>query len=98
MEEAYDLVEMIVSRLQKGLRCVMHCRGGMGRAGMLAACVLLRIGECVSAAEAIATVRKRRGKGAVESRAQEAFVSRYLKDMLGRLESMTKAACEDAVE
>ena len=71
------LVEQIVEELDKGMRCVMHCRGGMGRAGMMAACVLLRRGECSKAKDAIETVRKRRGRGAVESRAQEDFVAKY---------------------
>lgn len=34
------------------------CRGGVGRAGMMAACVLLRLGACTSAAEAIQQVGK----------------------------------------
>eukprot|EP00282_Hemiselmis_andersenii_P006436 CAMPEP_0114140008 /NCGR_PEP_ID=MMETSP0043_2-20121206/17155_1 /TAXON_ID=464988 /ORGANISM="Hemiselmis andersenii, Strain CCMP644" /LENGTH=232 /DNA_ID=CAMNT_0001234073 /DNA_START=98 /DNA_END=796 /DNA_ORIENTATION=+ len=74
---ARELVERVVGELAKGKRVVMHCRGGMGRAGMMAACVLYRVGEAQGHKAAIEMVRKRRGKGAVESRAQEAFVAKY---------------------
>jgi hypothetical protein len=87
-------VERIVDELDKGMRCVMHCRGGMGRAGMMAACVLLRRGECSKAKEAIETVRKRRGRGAVESRAQEDFVAKYSQRLVGLVALSRQAALE----
>ena len=34
----------------------VHGRGGVGRAGMIAACLLLRLGKVATAAEAIAEV------------------------------------------
>jgi hypothetical protein len=37
---------------------VIHCRAGVGRAGMIAACVLLRLGAATSAGDAIAQVRQ----------------------------------------
>eukprot|EP00754_Rhynchopus_humris_P019915 Rhum_TRINITY_DN14668_c8_g1::Rhum_TRINITY_DN14668_c8_g1_i1::g.109303::m.109303 len=56
---------------------LVHCRGGVGRAGLLACCVILRLGEVRSADEAIAVVRSRRDPRAVESQIQVNFVKKY---------------------
>ena len=55
-----------------GGRVLIHCRGGLGRAGMLAARLLVETG--VPAADAMAKVRAVR-PGAVETRAQERWVA-----------------------
>lgn len=55
-----------------GGRVLIHCRGGIGRSGMLAARLLVESG--VSAADAIAEVRAVR-RHAVETRAQERWVA-----------------------
>ncbi len=54
-----------------GGRVLIHCRGGIGRSGMLAARLLVESG--VPAADAMAEVRAVR-RGAVETRAQERWV------------------------
>ena len=56
---------------------VMHCRGGVGRAGMMAACTLMLLREAATPKAAIAIVRQRRCKQAVETRRQEDFVAAY---------------------
>lgn len=60
--------------LRDGDSIVVHCKGGLGRAGMIAARLLVELG--VPAAEAIAQVRTARGRGAIETRAQQAVVER----------------------
>lgn len=57
--------------LHRGERVFVHCRGGLGRAGMVSARLLVELGE--SAADAIRRVREAR-PGAIETRAQEAWV------------------------
>ncbi len=54
---------------------MVTCMGGLGRSGTLAACTLVAAG--VSPAAAIASVRAARGPRALETSAQEAFVSTF---------------------
>lgn len=60
-----------------GERVAMHCRGGVGRAGTLAACLRLMRGEDTCAEGAIQAVRRMRCARAVESRRQEAFIKHF---------------------
>ena len=61
-------VEDIAERIEEGETVVVHCRGGLGRSGMVAASVLVALGH--PAEEAIKTVRGAR-KGAIETPDQE---------------------------
>lgn len=78
MEAAHAVVVGAAAALQRGNSSVLHCRGGVGRAGMMGACLLLLTGEAATAKQAIGLIRKRRCKQAVETRRQEDFVKRYL--------------------
>ena len=77
IQAAHAVVASVTSVLQRGENSVMHCRGGVGRAGMMAACLLLFTCEATTPKQAIGFVRKRRCKQAVETRRQEDFVKRY---------------------
>ena len=66
-----DTVNLIRARLSLGEHIVVHCRGGLGRAGTVAACVLVSDG--MDATDAMSLVRSCR-PGAIETRGQEAFV------------------------
>jgi hypothetical protein len=59
--------------LASGTDVVVHCRGGLGRAGMIAARLLVELG--MAADQAIRDVRRAR-KGAIETPAQLALVRR----------------------
>src|SRR5262249_6748975 len=63
--------EKLRSMLQNGFDVLVHCRGGLGRAGTIAARLLVELG--VDPVTAIANVRKVR-QGAIETRVQEQFV------------------------
>ena len=62
----------IRDRLRSGFDVVIHCRGGLGRAGTIAARLLVELG--MRPDEAIRRVRDARGPGAIETPAQEAHV------------------------
>ena len=64
----------ILNRLGQGEYVVLHCRGGLGRAGLVAALVLIESG--LPAEAAIRTVREAR-PGAIETSAQEQYVRAY---------------------
>lgn len=59
------------NQLRAGFNVLVHCKGGLGRAGTVAARLLIDLGW--TPAEALAAVREVR-PGAVETRAQEAYV------------------------
>jgi ADP-ribosyl-[dinitrogen reductase] hydrolase len=65
--------EGLRDRLRAGFDILVHCKGGLGRAGMIAARLLVELG--VDAETAITRVRKAR-PGAIETSAQEAVVRR----------------------
>ncbi|WP_145135349.1 protein-tyrosine phosphatase family protein [Roseomonas gilardii] len=65
------LAGQTLERLDAGERVAIHCWGGRGRSGTLAAALLLARG--LSAPEAIAQVRRAR-PGAIETPEQEAWV------------------------
>jgi hypothetical protein len=73
------LVGQVVDALTTGETVVVHCRGGLGRSGTIAACCLVARGR--DPREAIALVRAAR-PGAVEIREQEKFVERFARDPL----------------
>ena len=65
---------LLKNELLEGKNVVFHCRGGKGRAGTIAAILLIDLGH--EKKEAIDLVRERR-KGAIETKAQENFITAY---------------------
>ena len=73
-ERAWQIVSPdLHSRLTVGERVVVHCKGGLGRTGTIAARLLIETG--IAPETAMALVRKAR-PGAIENDAQEAYVRR----------------------
>jgi protein-tyrosine phosphatase len=68
---ARAVIDLALARVADGKTVVFHCRGGLGRAGTMAACALVGLGQAPE--EAIARVRQVR-PGAIETREQERFV------------------------
>lgn len=86
--DAFDaLVEHVAAHLESGRHIVVHCKGGLGRAGMVAACTLLRVGVFQTVRDAIAEVRRCRSASSIENRWQEDFVAAYAV-------RLTKEMCE----
>ena len=65
---------LLKKELLTGKNILLHCWGGKGRAGTVAAILLIEFGENKN--EAINIVRAKR-KGAIESKAQEDFILSY---------------------
>jgi hypothetical protein len=70
----FPLIRALLQAAAEGRTVVIHCRGGLGRSGLVAACALVARGK--GAAEAMAIVRAAR-RGAIERDAQEAFVQAF---------------------
>jgi predicted protein tyrosine phosphatase len=81
LEATEGVVDVIVARMERGQTVVVHCLGGLGRSGTIAACVLVARGSAPK--EAIRVVRKAR-PGALEVPSQEAFVGRFAALVGGR--------------
>jgi ADP-ribosyl-[dinitrogen reductase] hydrolase len=64
----------IRARLDTGGSVILHCRGGLGRTGLVAALVLIATG--IEANEAVRVVRNLRPR-AIETAAQERYVLTY---------------------
>ena len=73
-EDAFPLVREILEHLAAGETVVVHCMGGLGRSGTIAACALVARG--VAPGRAVEEVRVAR-PGALESSAQVAFVRSF---------------------
>jgi protein-tyrosine phosphatase len=63
--------EALCQTLSAGGNVLVHCRGGLGRVGTVAGCLLVEMG--LSPQEAIQRVRQARS-GAIETAAQEQYV------------------------
>lgn len=64
----------ILGRLRAGQRVVVHCKGGLGRAGMISAQILIELG--VPAELAISIVRRARPH-AIQTPEQERYIREY---------------------
>jgi hypothetical protein len=74
MPATLELVGKLSEAIDRRRTVVVHCRAGMGRAGLIAASCLVARGA--GAADAIAAVRAARA-GAVEEPWQEAFIGQF---------------------
>lgn len=94
LDRTAGFVRRLVEMLARGEKVVVHCRGGVGRAGLMAACTLLQIGSAASAGGAIEEVRRRRCRRAVESASQVRFIEKYAAELKAERRSLGVAAPE----
>ena len=75
LAEMRALVQWLSDNLAEGAHIMIHCVGGLGRSGLVAACYLTSQG--LEAEEAVQEVRCARSPRAVESATQEAFIRSF---------------------
>lgn len=78
LPEFSRFAEKVASLLRENKSVVVHCRQGVGRAGLLAACVLIL--NSVSADDALSRISQARGCVVPETEEQKAFVERFAND------------------
>lgn len=77
MSKTRTFVKKLVGYLEDGKNIVIHCKGGLGRTGEIAACALVELGW--SAPDAIVEVRRARSPKAIQTSSQEQFIKNYAK-------------------
>ena len=70
---AIDCVDMIRSRIAEGRNVGIHCRAGIGRSALIAACVLYRMGHDVGSA--FERIKHARGVDVPDTQEQRDWVS-----------------------
>ena len=75
-EEMHRMVDWLHDSMSKGEKVLMHCVGGLGRTGSVAACFLKKYHK-LQTKEAINLVREARSARAVETKNQEEFVEEF---------------------
>jgi protein-tyrosine phosphatase len=70
-----ELIEDVNRRLLAGRNVLIHCRQGVGRSGLVAACLLVRNG--MSPGAAVESISSARGVTVPETLEQRAWVERY---------------------
>lgn len=80
LEQWQSLGSRLTTDLLAGAKVVVHCKGGLGRAGTVAAMLLLQTGTAIDATDAISKVRRAR-PGAIETQQQEDFVRSWAQNL-----------------
>jgi protein-tyrosine phosphatase len=79
-KDTLELVRHLEQQLAQGKKIAVHCRQGIGRAGLLAACILVAGGvNLASAWDRIATAR---GCAVPETSEQREWAARFVRDLL----------------
>jgi protein-tyrosine phosphatase len=73
--EFLALADEITASVKQGLAVAVHCRAGIGRSGLLAACILFRLG--IDASNAFAVVSKARGLTVPDTSGQIDWFSKH---------------------
>jgi len=76
LEEINECVSKISTWLVQNEKIMIHCVGGLGRSGLVAACYLKSIG--IESNQSIKIIREYRSPRAIETKIQEEFVVEYV--------------------
>jgi protein-tyrosine phosphatase len=76
-----ELVNSLAERLRAGDSVAVHCRAGIGRSGLVGACVLGQLGVALDSA--FAMLSRARGVAVPDSEAQAEWVREFMRDLAG---------------
>lgn len=74
-DELYSLVAQLTDELKSGKHIVVHCRGGIGRTGLICCCILVATG--LNAQSAMELVSQQRGCKVPETAAQTGMIEQF---------------------
>ncbi|CAJ1074815.1 cyclin-dependent kinase inhibitor 3 [Xyrichtys novacula] len=77
LEQCCQILEELQFNLETNRRTVIHCYGGFGRSGLIAACLLLQLSLTMTANKAIEILREYRGGGAIQTVKQYNFLHEF---------------------
>jgi len=87
-------IDAIVGYVRNGANVLIHCKGGVGRASLVAACMLMRLEVCPDPYFAVNYLRKVRSPHAVETMRQEDFIDQYYKHFQARARPSNESILE----
>lgn len=67
----------VIANIHGGHKVLIHCFGGVGRSGVVAACLMLRMASNLTSDEVIRRLRQVRGPRTIQSVKQFNFVNDY---------------------
>ncbi|XP_061825031.1 cyclin-dependent kinase inhibitor 3 [Nerophis lumbriciformis] len=74
LEHCCRILDQLRDSLESRRRTLVHCYGGLGRSGLIAACLLIQLSVTMTANEAIGILRELRGGGAIQTIKQYNFL------------------------
>ncbi|MBN3298710.1 SOS2 protein, partial [Amia calva] len=77
LEHCCQILDLLQSSLRSNRRTVIHCYGGLGRSGLMAACLLLQLSDSMIPDKAIDILRELRGSGAIQTVKQYNFLHEF---------------------
>ncbi|XP_056282858.1 cyclin-dependent kinase inhibitor 3 [Pseudoliparis swirei] len=87
LPQCCQILEELQVGLENNRRSVIHCYGGLGRSGLIAACLLLLLSLTMTANKAIEILREHRGGGAIQTVKQYNFLHEFREKYATYLES-----------
>jgi protein-tyrosine phosphatase len=75
MQQTASLAQSLARQLSEGRAVAIHCRAGIGRSAVIAACVLVCSG--LEPDEAVALIEKARGLGVPDTEAQREWIAAF---------------------
>ena len=80
LKELEFFLDKMIDFLKKKQKIIVHCRGGVGRAGLICGLIMKKLNIFSSYQKCISYLRKKRHKNCVESQKQRDYLKNYFKN------------------